>query len=304
MDWVLEIRHPILSSFFDLVTLLGYPTFLILFMCFGYVFFSSKLFTRVAMLLFISGLANSFLKDWAQDARPALAYMLDPRTGTSYGWPSGHAQVAVTLWGMLALELRHKSMTIFALLLIVAISFSRLYLGVHDLGDVVSGLMIGAGILALWQIAVRMDLGRLLGSANLLGLILISHIIYWFVYPAHGDQVAPVWFMGLMSGWFLGQAYLTQSVTLNGAIFQRLFIASLATGIAFVGLVTTTRLDKKLQLAPGWDEFASYGLGIGFALGVTWFVPWILAQLNLARVGIIDQHDDVMNYQTDKEIPS
>ena len=285
MDWVLEIRHPIISSFFDLVTLLVYPTFLILFICFGYVFFSSKLFSRLAILLFISGLANSFLKDWAQDARPALEYMLDPRTGTSYGWPSGHAQVAVTLWGLLALELRRRSVTIIALGLIVAISFSRLYLGVHDLGDVISGLIIGAGILALWQVAVRMGVGRIFGSSNLLGLILLSHIIYWLVYPVHVEHAAPVWFMGVMSGWFLGHAYLTKNIQMKGAAAPRLFIASLTTLIAFVSLVATTRLHKKLQLASGWDELASYGLGVGFALIVTWAVPWLLSQLNLANLG-------------------
>ncbi|MDB2462290.1 hypothetical protein N9X13_03820 [Alphaproteobacteria bacterium] len=35
MDWVLPLRTPFLNSFFELVTLGGYPLFLILFLCFG-----------------------------------------------------------------------------------------------------------------------------------------------------------------------------------------------------------------------------------------------------------------------------
>ena len=54
------------------------------------------------MLLFISAVINSFLKDLFQDPRPPADFMLEEGTGTSYGWPSGHAQIAVTLWGLLA----------------------------------------------------------------------------------------------------------------------------------------------------------------------------------------------------------
>ena len=61
----------------------------------------SKRFFHSAMLLMAAGLLNSWLKDFGQDARPAGIYVLDGRVGDSYGWPSGHAQIAVVLWGCL-----------------------------------------------------------------------------------------------------------------------------------------------------------------------------------------------------------
>ena len=96
---------------------------------------------------------NSFLKDLFQDPRPSEELMLDAQIGLSYGWPSGHTQIAVTLWGFLAYELKDKWFSIFASLLIALIAFSRLYLGVHDLGDVFAGLVIGLIILGAWHVA-------------------------------------------------------------------------------------------------------------------------------------------------------
>ena len=107
LSWVEPLRNPYLTPIFENITLLGYPLFLVLFISFGYFFWSPARFTRVAMLLFISGIINSFLKDYFQDPRPAIEFMLDPKVGTSYGLPSGHAQIAVTLWGLLAYELKN-----------------------------------------------------------------------------------------------------------------------------------------------------------------------------------------------------
>ena len=108
LSWVEGIRTPALSVFFENISLAGYPTFLILFISFGYFFWSPSRFSRIAMMLFISGLINGFLKDFFQDPRPLIELMLDPKVGTSYGWPSGHAQIAVTLWGLIAYELKDK----------------------------------------------------------------------------------------------------------------------------------------------------------------------------------------------------
>ena len=66
----------------------------------------------------------------------------------SYGFPSGHTSVALTVWGGLALLFRKKWLHYLATALIVLIPFSRIYLGVHFIADVVGGYVLG-GIL-LW----------------------------------------------------------------------------------------------------------------------------------------------------------
>ena len=61
LGWVESLRSPFFTPFFEAITLMGYPVFLILFISFGYFYWSPSRFTRVAMMLFISGIINSFL---------------------------------------------------------------------------------------------------------------------------------------------------------------------------------------------------------------------------------------------------
>ena len=61
----------------------------------------------------------------------------------SWGFPSGHASHAVALWGSISLYVKKKLFYVTAVMMIVFISLSRMYLGCHFLADVLGGLMLG-----------------------------------------------------------------------------------------------------------------------------------------------------------------
>lgn len=99
----------------------------------------------------------TFLGKFAfQRPRPALG-LLDP---SSYSFPSGHASVSVAFYGFLCFMLMHRwqawrtrvNIAFTGAGLAVLIGFSRLYLGVHYLSDVLAGYLVGG-------------LGLLLGAA-------------------------------------------------------------------------------------------------------------------------------------------
>lgn len=66
---------------------------------------------------------------------------------TDFSFPSGHATIAVAFYGFLAYFLFKKTAkkAIFAsaLFIILLIGFSRLYLGVHYVSDVLAGYLVG-----------------------------------------------------------------------------------------------------------------------------------------------------------------
>jgi len=66
---------------------------------------------------------------------------------TSFALPSGHSQNAMSIWGRIAVDQRKRWLTILMALTILGIGFSRLYLGVHFLSDVLSGFLTGAILL-------------------------------------------------------------------------------------------------------------------------------------------------------------
>ncbi|WP_299708913.1 phosphatase PAP2 family protein [uncultured Pontibacter sp.] len=70
----------------------------------------------------------------------------------NFSFPSGHATTSIALWGILAYfgyrhldQRRQRRLTILAAgVLILMIGFSRIYLGVHFLSDVLAGFLLGA----------------------------------------------------------------------------------------------------------------------------------------------------------------
>lgn len=84
-------------------------------------------------------------------------------TESTFSFPSGHALVSLAVYGSIALVLarRLSSHSQRALLLgatavlVAAIGFSRLYLGVHFLSDVLAGFAAGVAWLALVYVALE-----------------------------------------------------------------------------------------------------------------------------------------------------
>ena len=66
------------------------------------------------------------------------------------GFPSGHTQSAVIVWGFLGARYRNIWMWGIALVLIVCIPLSRIYLGVHFPTDLLGGYVLGALLLVLY----------------------------------------------------------------------------------------------------------------------------------------------------------
>ncbi|MDS0220288.1 phosphatase PAP2 family protein [Haloarcula sp. S1AR25-5A] len=98
-------------------------------------------------------------------------------TGEGYGFPSGHATVAVLVWGGFAWALRvgtRRARTAVAGTVIGLIGLSRLVLGVHYLADVLAGFAIAGGFLWL-AVRVLKTPERVFGLAAVVaGLALVT----------------------------------------------------------------------------------------------------------------------------------
>jgi membrane-associated phospholipid phosphatase len=141
--WLLALLHA--------VTFLGDEEFYLLVFPILYWSVSRRVGVRLgAMLLLTSGI-NAIGKLLVASPRPPF---LDPSLErvpeTTFGIPSGHAQNAVAVWGLLAATLRRWWAVVGAVLLTAAIGWSRVHLGAHFLEDVLVGWGVGAVLLVLF----------------------------------------------------------------------------------------------------------------------------------------------------------
>jgi hypothetical protein len=76
---------------------------------------------------------------------------VQPRVGaTSFGFPSGHAQNAASIWGLLGTSIAKRWFRWLVVLVILLIGLSRIVLGVHFTHDVLAGWLVGAFLLWLF----------------------------------------------------------------------------------------------------------------------------------------------------------
>jgi membrane protein DedA with SNARE-associated domain/membrane-associated phospholipid phosphatase len=114
---------------------------------------SYRPFAQLAAAVVSSILLYDVVKAVVHRARPPEAVRLVQVSG--YSFPSGHATVALAVWGAIALVLAsgRRSRTKVLLgaaagMISLVVGVSRLYLGVHWFTDIVGGLALGAAILS------------------------------------------------------------------------------------------------------------------------------------------------------------
>lgn len=247
MDWIIAIRNPLLTNFFQYVTWLGYSDFLFLFIPFCYWFCDRKVFGALPQFVFISALINSFAKSFFEDPRPDNALNIDPWLDTidpSFGFPSGHAQLAVVIWGFIFLKSNNISIKTIALFLLVSISLSRIYLGVHDVTDVIGGLILGGISLIFLELILKGKIYFLNKTKPAYqGLLyLVLFIIFLFIWPNEDTSIViglGLLIIGFWLGQYIDQKYFKFSNSFN---FSFKFTSSI---IALIGFIALDQIIEK-----------------------------------------------------------
>jgi len=303
--WLQE-TYPHLVGVMALITSLGEELFYLAALPAVYWSIDKRLGRQLGYIFLLSAATNNIAKSLFRQPRP---FWLDPsvrlRDAESYGLPSGHTQHATSVYLLLAFWARRGWMWLLAFVLILLMSLSRLYLGVHFIQDVIGGFVLGLVVLGLflfWQQAFaerfsRRILGRrllimivipaALALAYVAALLLLGapHLdVPWAEFvpaaerTAHEDVVSTV--AGLL-GFGVGMILESSRVRFrsDGPVWQR--VVRYALGIAVALGIWSLR--AVLPADPEWLalplRFLRYLL---LLLWVTYFGPWVFVKLRLA----------------------
>jgi len=150
--------NEILYTIFEIITFFGHEYIYIAFFCIFY-FGVNKKFAKRLMIGFCIALhLKDFSKNIFLDPRPDSNILPDDSLKElSYGFPSGHSSGPIYYYGYTFYSFKGEEKKIripwqtFAMFLIIMVPISRLVIGVHDLQDIVGGLLLGLLVITAYM---------------------------------------------------------------------------------------------------------------------------------------------------------
>ena len=269
---------------------------------------------RVGVILLLSGALNDALKMTFHSPRPywVSSSVKAFAAEASFGIPSGHAQIAAGVWGMLAAQVRRGWLWALAFFIILMIGLSRLYLAVHFPHDVLFGWLVGSlllwGLLHVWdriagwlktqtfsrQIMLAFGFSMLLVLGSLVPYLALQKWNLPAEWIANAKLASmdtlphPITLNSIMTtsgtlfGLFAGLAWMNTrgGFSAKGTISQRSLryaLGVLGVGVFWFGLGAI--LPRGDELIPYILRFVRYTL---VGLWVSAGAPWLFIKLKLA----------------------
>ncbi|MFC1565351.1 phosphatase PAP2 family protein [Candidatus Neomarinimicrobiota bacterium] len=200
INFLQSLQSDGLTSFFKFFTFFGDKEFYIMVLPLFFWLWDKDKAVKLLFILLPSLLLNFWLKEIFQTARP-LGVALIEQGG--FAFPSGHAQGSTTLWLMLALLIRKKWINILAVVMIILVSLSRLYLGVHWPIDILGGILIALVLLLVYDKFIFDNYQTYISTKTTIGKaarLTIVILFFTIIYPADDaiTILAVLWGFGIV----------------------------------------------------------------------------------------------------------
>ncbi len=278
------VHGPTLDAIFKAITILGEEEFFIMLLPLVFWCVDFAVGARLAFAFLLSAYANTGLKYLFAHPRP---FELDPAVklhdAEGYGLPSGHSQSAVVVWGTIAAGFRKAWLWVVAILLMVLMGFSRIYLGVHFPTDVLGGWAVGAVFLAAY-LALEPRFTAWLKQAGLavqLALAVFVPLALLLLHPTKDTGSSMAVLMGMGAGVALTRQVAPFSA--DGPLWQRavrFLVGVVGLLVLYVGLTRVFPAEgESLYFVMRVVRYALVGLWVGLG------APWVFRKLRLTSNG-------------------
>jgi undecaprenyl-diphosphatase len=304
MEWIQalggrdgSVWQKIMDFFFCSITFMGEETFLLLGIFIVYWGVNKKFGEYLVISLFATIGLNGFFKGIFQRPRPFLKpefndlrhvqvdnfFVSTTNLAHSYSFPSGHSQLAGSLFTTTALYFKKRWLYILMGSLIVLMMMSRVYLGVHYPSDVLVGGVLGVAVaVIMFKLLQKYSDKKIIILLVLFGLVIVTLIIELATGATSAPDTAKM--AGLAAGAISGFLYEGKKINfkVDGVWWKRTLRVII--GFALV-------MGVRLGLKPLFGIIADEGTAVGYILdalrylciGVTATALWplIFKKVNL-----------------------
>lgn len=277
-----RIDTPWLDSFFRAITSLGDELFYLLLFSFLLWCVDFYLAIRVGIIFLLSVYVNTGVKEIFQQPRPFdILPEIQKVHASGYGFPSGHAQSSLVVWGSIAYWKKQIWIRNLSVLLILLIGFSRIYLGAHFPTDVLGGWFVGGIILgSSYFVFLKIKPDFIQGNRifKIIGITLFPIILLQI--QSSSDIISS---LAALTGVGYGLLLFSSSIgrIRPGNWLQRLIsflVGIIGIGILYLGLkLILPSDDQSFYQLSRFFRYLLLGIWISFG------APWLFIRMGLAR---------------------
>ncbi len=271
--WAQEFATPTLTAFFTAITSIGSIEFYLFAIPIIYWMIDKHFGFRFSIFFIFSAYLNSGAKHIFLSERPPSEIRLANQEG--YAFPSGHAQGSTAFWGFLALKLNKPLAWAGAAIMILLVSFSRIYLGVHWPIDILGGLTLGIILLLVYSRMINLDLVQIPLRSWILVSLLVGIILY-LLHPTGDGPMTVGFLLGALIGYRLEILYVNFKE--DATLVQN--VMKLILGLAILFVLRIVLKPFVSWLPSGISYVVRYGLlGLWASLGA----PFAFTRLGLSK---------------------
>jgi len=227
---IAEIRSPALDLIVGLVTRLGEGTIGVVLLCLILWCINKKFAYGIGIAFFLSSLTVQGMKVVFRIERP---WVIDPtfvpvegaiEYATGYSFPSGHTQAAASMYWGIGAQMKNKPIKIACIVLPILVAFSRMYLGVHTLLDVVASLVISFLLVLLTvKVLLSEDIRKKRELIITLAMVLFAVLVIIVAVTLHSNGIIETHYVrdclvaagaciGFVVGMYIEKTYINFSV--------------------------------------------------------------------------------------------
>lgn len=304
---IIEYRTEVANHIFSAISYMGEVEGYVLILSFIYLVYDKSLAYKLSVLVLLSMCANHLLKSIFGIQRPFVHegtyqdnWLVSPENGqelvTEYSTPSGHAMSSSVFYGYIIIAIKNRKIQFTLFLTILLIGFSRPYLAVHYLEDILLGWVFGYIIIySVQKYSKNIDLkwnSMRLPYQTL--IIFIGSLLLWVLtFFINGADVKSqplpfVGYLGFLMGVHIGYSKESQYIKFDPkskSALIKILRWIIAVMLIMIPIILLDELFESNWNEPTYGSHILQYIGYAFAGWIGMFLaPNILVKLKMLEI--------------------